>query len=104
MDRVSRSGCIACRIDTGAYRDAEIHHITSAGRRMGHKFSLPLCSWHHRSAPDGTMTPPLMREVYGPSLAESKKEFVARYGTELDLLMKVRTWLGVTDELDQVSD
>lgn len=32
-------------------------------------------------------------EVYGPSLAHNKREFVARYGTEMELLEKTNELL-----------
>ena len=83
-------GCIACRIeglaDDNRPEPADIHHITMGGRRLGHDYTIPLCPWHHRGvnvSPLPTSTVEMMR---GPSLARSKRAFVARYGTEMQLL------------------
>jgi hypothetical protein len=100
MDRVKRMGCIVTRLNFGAYADCDVHHITSGGRRLGHMHVIPLSPWYHRAVPAGTMTPALMREFYGPSLAESKAEFESRFGTEAELLRKTREWLGIKDDVD----
>jgi hypothetical protein len=94
MEKLSRMGCIVTRLCFGAYKDADVHHITSGGRRLGHMSTIPLSPWYHRAVPDSNMTPQLMREFYGPSLAESKAEFEARFGTEAYLLEQTNKWLG----------
>jgi hypothetical protein len=70
----------------------EAHHICDNGYRKhsgGHMATIPLCSFHHR----GELVYPLssreMRQLYGPSLALSKRVFVALYGSELFLLEKI---------------
>jgi len=103
MDKVSRMGCIVTRLSFGAYKDADVHHITSAGRRKGHMYTIPLSPWYHRAVPDGNMTPALMREFYGPSFAESKEEFEARFGTEEYLLEETNKWLGYQKKTDSPS-
>lgn len=62
----------------------EAHHITQCGRRLGHFFCLPLCQSHH----EGTKL----------SIGNTKKSFMARYGTELELLEKVNEILGIQRE------
>lgn len=42
MARVAELDCCVC----GAY-GVHIHHITQSGRRLGHKFTLPLCPECH---------------------------------------------------------
>lgn len=87
MGRISEYGCIACRIE-GRYRPAAVHHITSAGRRIGHLFTIPLCDpGHHK---DG-------RALGMVSVHEAKKSFEQRYGTQLELLGRLKVELGYFD-------
>ena len=95
MDRLSRSGCVVCRISHGSYVDGEIQHLTAGGRRLGHRYTICLCAWHHRSVPAGSVSPAEMRRIYGPSFAESRKEFEASFGSEEHLLDETDKWLGV---------
>lgn len=55
---------------------------------MGHLFTIPLCHSHHQG--DG-------RQV--PSVHFAKKTFVARYGSELELLAALQVELGVSIEV-----
>lgn len=87
MQSIAELGCIACRKD-GYSSPASVHHIISGGRRMGHLFTLPLCFLHHQG--DG-------RQV--PSVHFTKRTFVARYGSELELLAGLQCELGVYDEV-----
>lgn len=77
-------GCICCLLDGYRNIPAEIHHITEAGRRLGHDHTIPLCPWHHRSAAESVYD-----HFKGPSLAKGKRDFEERYGTEIELLAKV---------------
>ena len=79
--------CIVC----GAW-PAEAHHIVDNGYRRlsgGHQATIPLCPWHHRGEPLADVTVRATKELLGPSLARHKREFVARFGTERELLEKV---------------
>lgn len=87
MARAADSGCIACLQD-GIHSPASIHHIIQGNRRMGHLFTIPLCPLHHQG--DG-------REA--PSVHFTKRTFVARYGSELELLAALQVRLGVYDEV-----
>lgn len=81
-------GCIACRID-GNQREAAIHHIVSGGRRLGHLFTLPLCDpGHHQNGQALGMV----------SVHPWRKRFEARYGTQLELLARLKVELGVYHE------
>jgi hypothetical protein len=82
-------GCIVARLFYGAYRDADIHHITEGGRRLGNQFTIPLSPWLHRAVRDDGMSQEEMTATFGPSLAVSKRDFIARFGTERELLAKV---------------
>ena len=76
-------GCIACRIDD-VDSMANMHHIVSGNRRMGHLFSIPLCYEHHQGGGKRV-----------PSVHMTKRSFVARYGTELELLESVKSAMGL---------
>lgn len=89
--RIKWLGCIACRIEGAHGVPPEIHHITEGGRRLGHDYTIGLCVWHHRGQSE---LPAHMAELrFGPSLARSKRDFVARYGTERELLSHVNDLL-----------
>ena len=87
MARITEYGCIACKQD-GHETPAEVHHIIQGNRRLGHLFSLPLCPEHHRG--DGRLV---------PSIHMRKRPFVARYGSELELLARLKVELGIYDEV-----
>jgi len=70
----------------------EGHHIVDKGYRKhsgGDDSRLPLCAWHHRGLCVDGKTSSEMLYDYGPSLALHKKQFVATYGTERELLARV---------------
>ena len=48
MTDAVRLGCIICLIEGRGESQAEVHHLLSGGRRMGHLFTIPLCALHHR--------------------------------------------------------
>lgn len=81
MGRAQASGCIVCWLQFGVMAPAEIHHLKSGDRRMGHLFTIPLCEAHHRGgAGDGLF---ISRHPW-------KRRFEKAYGAELDLLEEVR--------------
>lgn len=86
MDKVSTHDCLAC-LHEGRNNQSNVHHITQGGRRLGHLFTIPLCPAHHKS--DG-------RQV--PSIHHQKRTFVARYGSELELLAELKKRLGIFTE------
>ena len=89
MDAIVAHGCVACLLDGVWPRPACVHHILRGGVRMGHLFTLPLCPGHHQ---DGTGAPGLIaRHPY-------KARFEQRYGSEFDLLARLKRELGVFDE------
>lgn len=83
-------GCIACLKEGNPGVKGDVHHVLRAGRRVSHDHSLVLCSWHHRGVPLGTSAKET-EKILGPSLARSKRDFTARYGTERELLELVDT-------------
>ena len=87
MAAAADHGCVACLQD-GHQTPASIHHIVQGNRRLGHLFSIGLCYPHHQG--DG-------RKV--PSVHFTKRTFVQRYGTELELLAALQVKLGVYDRV-----
>ena len=87
MDRIQKLGCVACEKDGNPGALAEIHHIVSGNRRIGHMFTLPLCPNHHR-----------LGSIKMPAIHPWRKRFEAKYGTQLELLAELKKRLGVFDE------
>jgi hypothetical protein len=75
LTRVAALGCIICE------RPAEIHHIRTGqgkGQRAGDDQVLPLCPDHHRHG------------GYGVAIHAGRIAWECVYGTELELLDKVK--------------
>lgn len=64
--------CCAC----GKAAPSQAHHICEGGKRLGHMFTLPLCFLCH----EGNFC----------SIGNTKKSFIEKYGTEIELLEKTR--------------
>ena len=76
-ERVRALGCMICQ------RPPEIHHITGAGmaKRASHWDVIPLCFDHHSAqTPLG----------FGQAVHKGTRTFEANYGTQLEMLNKVR--------------
>jgi hypothetical protein len=101
-------GCIACALE-GWWRHedrwqtpGDIHHIVK-GYRIGHNATICLCPWHHRFvSPVGywrKLSIVTIKEMYGPSLADSPRGFHDRYGSDATLLyiqnefLKRQVWM-----------
>jgi len=93
MDSIVEYGCVACKQDIpGApTRPAAVHHIVVGGRRLGHLFTLPLCDPGHHQG--GYALGLVSRHPW-------KARFEAKYGSELELLAKLKTELGVFDQAE----
>jgi hypothetical protein len=82
--------CVACAQQLMTQPNkTEAHHLVDKGTRKhsgGHMATIPLCSWHHRGEQVYPLTAREMLFLYGPSLAKSKKNFVAQFGRERSLL------------------
>lgn len=92
LDRIHAMPCYACTIEELAQPlRTEAHHIVDKGYRRlsgGHSATVPLCSWHHRGKLLYPHTAKEMHFLYGPSFARTKREFIARYGSERKILEK----------------
>ena len=84
-------GCVCCWAH-GIFRTpVEAHHLLAGGRRRGHAFTIPLCTWHHRAQ---SWVPMAQAEaIWGPSLANGSKPFHERYGSDDSLLAKTNEML-----------
>ena len=83
LSKVAAFGCIACYLQGTPGTPAEIHHPRAGagmGKRASHFDAIPLCPVHHR----GTAG------LAHPSIHGSKRAFIERFGTELELLSKLR--------------
>lgn len=76
MDAISQLGCCVC-----SRSPVQIHHLLSGGRRIGHLSSIPLCQPHHQGGFNDAKI--VSRHPY-------KRAFEERYGTEQQLLERVR--------------
>lgn len=84
MDAIVAYGCIACRLDGLGFTPPAVHHILRGGQRIGHLFTLPLCDpGHHQGGQPRGMV----------SRHPWKTRFEDRYGTELELLERLRVEL-----------
>lgn len=80
-------GCVVSKIYFNRWEPAEIHHLVEGRKRLGHQFTIPLSPWFHRGVPPlPDMRPSEAEKLIGPSLARSKREFVAQFMTERELL------------------
>lgn len=99
---IRRLPCVACVIDDQDQPSrTEEHHLNLGGKagqkRLGDQYSIPLCGWHHRAEPIGTMTKTQCSLRWGPSLADQSREFRDLYGSDKELLTK-------TDELIAIDE
>jgi hypothetical protein len=80
MDWIVAYGCVACHMDGFGRRPAAVHHVLRGGQRIGHLFTLPLCDpGHHQNGTAGLVS----RHPW-------KARFEAKYGTEEELLARLR--------------
>ena len=87
MDAVAALGCIACMMDGNAGTPAELHHIretAGGGQKALDTEIISLCRWHH----EGDDHP------HTPSIHRDRLAFIERYGSEIELLARVRVLLG----------
>jgi len=84
MARVAELGCMACRQIGYMDTPAELHHPRTGagvGQRSSDFDVIPLCPIHHRTG------------GYGVAFHAGRRAFEAIYGTEAELLEKVRALL-----------
>ena len=77
-------GCIPCRLEHGQHVLATVQHVVEGRKRLGHASTYGACEWHHFGHVH-------VRQP-GPSLANGKRTYTARYGCER-LLVDLQTAL-----------
>lgn len=85
MTAVARMGCIVCRNLGYGPTPAELHHprsLAGLAQRASHMDVIPLCPPHHRTG------------GHGVALHDGQRTWEANFGTESELLEKVREILG----------
>ena len=82
--KLTKIGCIVCRVHLNVYREPDMHHLLSGGRRIGHQATIPLCPWHHRAVSD--LPEKEATKLMGPSLAKSPKKFRETFGNDAELI------------------
>ena len=87
FERVAALGCIACMLNGYPGTPAELHHIretAGGGQKALDSEVIPLCIYHHK----GEYHP------HVPSIHLDRLAFIARFGTEAELLARVRAMTG----------
>jgi hypothetical protein len=83
-DKLFELGCVVCRDLNYGYSPPHIHHIrhgAGAGQKSHWSSAIPLCPNHH------------LHGAWGIALHAGIKEFERKYGTETELLEKVKRLL-----------
>jgi hypothetical protein len=101
MRRIKLLGvCMACRQKGFETELVEIHHLNEDGKagqkRRGHRFTIGLCSWHHRGVVPQCWTKRDMEIFLGPPLTDSRK-FRFWFGQDDELLATQDQLLGVSN-------
>lgn len=86
LAKIAALGCVACGFVPRCPCRVEVHHLLSGGMRRGHRFTIPLCIWHHRGEPPQGFTARQAAIAFGPSLARQSRAFHDQYGTDNELL------------------
>lgn len=101
MAKIPHLGCIACFIELkrnsanlhaffGQQTACEVHHLNVGGKhgqkRRGHRYTIGLCSWHHRGESTISTIHERVREILGPSFLHHARAFRERYGSDDELL------------------
>jgi len=74
---------------TGRYsQPADIHHLTSGGRRRGDEATISLSPWHHRGLTENG-SKQHYSGLYGPSFAHGRRGFQEFFGSD-DYLLEVQ--------------
>jgi hypothetical protein len=95
--------CIACQLEgCEQLMPTEAHHLNLGGlagqKRRGDEFTIPLCTWHHRSVPPEGMKAGDAAYYMGPSLAQNSKLFRLTYRTDDELLELTNQRLGLSKQ------
>ncbi|MFA6271024.1 MAG: Ref family recombination enhancement nuclease [Candidatus Paceibacterota bacterium] len=84
-------GCIACRLDGQINHYVSIHHIDGRTKPGSHKKVLPLCAPHHQTGGEEA-----------PAIHPWKRRFIAKYGTQEELLATCHAIIALVKELEKI--
>lgn len=86
--------CMCCALKGDlSKKKVEIHHLISGNRRMGHLYTIPLCTAHHRGQRGD-------KEATEPHVHGGMKAFRAHWGyDDRQLWQKLQVMLGMDDSL-----
>lgn len=91
MSAICEIGCIVCRNEGLGKTPASPHHLVEALHRLGHYFTIPLCSFHHQvPSNDGQWV-----TRHGPGPYTGKALFEETYGSEFRLLHQCQKITGL---------
>lgn len=95
MDLIRSMGCMCCALkgDVSTGKTIEVHHVKSGNKRLGHLYTIPLCSAHHRGARGD-------RDAKDPYVHGGMKAFREFFGyDDLQLWQRLQVVLGQDDTL-----
>jgi Recombination enhancement, RecA-dependent nuclease len=97
IDKMMQLGCAACAfLGVPNLVNAECHHLLDGNIRLGHWFTIPLCSGHHRSVWTNEQLEWLSTEQR-VSIADGRKAFTRIYPTEWQLWDRVQFVMRLDD-------
>ncbi|WP_426805366.1 Ref family recombination enhancement nuclease [Stenotrophomonas sp. SrG] len=90
IDSILEIGCIVCDALGHGYMPCQVHHLLVGGKhgqkRLGHDFTIGLCSWHHVGEPMAGLSHSACADRYGPSYAREPRRFREEIGRDDYLL------------------
>jgi hypothetical protein len=101
IQQMMRLGCVACAYIEIPMTAQECHHLLDGHRRLGHWFTIPLCSGHHRGAWSEEQQEVLgqlsirERKNFLVAISDGRKAFTTIYPTERELWETVQERLGL---------
>ncbi len=96
MSQIQEIGCIVSQVLGRNNVPAQVHHVLSGGRRLGHMHTIGLTPWYHEGEVPEGLTRERCHQIYGPSLKLHRREFTERFGTEAELVeltSRIIEWL-----------
>jgi hypothetical protein len=101
IERMKPIGCVACaHIGLLNLEHLELHHLLEGGRRLGHLYTIFLCSGHHRADWSDTQLIQLPAD-YRVSISDGRKRFIQIFGTERSLWERVQVTINDPTEWPQ---
>ncbi len=95
IERMLKLGCAACAlIGVPNLKNTECHHIVVGGKRLGHLYTIPLCSGHHRGQ---WHEHEWIQEHERAAISSGRKAFIRVYNTERALWEHVQFVLHLDD-------